>query len=129
MFPQIPVTFMYVVNLVLTFFILTLLFAFDFRVLPDAVINWKDVRHGALFSAILFMAGRFGLSIYLKNSNIGGAYGSAGSLLILLLWIFYSAIILYLGAEYSKAYYLRNNSEIKPKDFTELKDDKKSEIT
>jgi membrane protein len=121
MFPQIQVTIVYVVNQVITFFIVTFLFAFVFRVLPDAVLSWKDVRTGALFSAMLFMAGRFGLSIYLKNSNIGSAYGSASSLIILLVWIFYSAIILYLGAEYTKAYYLRNNPEIKPKDFIELK--------
>jgi membrane protein len=114
---------MYIVNLVLTFFIVTFLFAFVFRVLPDAVIKWKDVRHGALLSALLFMAGNLGLSIYLKNSNIGSAYGSARSLLILLVWIFYSAIIIYLGAEYSKAFYLKNNSRVKPKDFAELKED------
>lgn len=123
MFSHIPLRLMYIVNLVLTFFIVTLLFAFVFKVLPDALISWKEVRHGALLSALLFMAGTLGLSIYLKNSNIGTAYGSARSLLVLLVWIFYSAIILYLGAEYSKAYYMRNNSQIKPKDFTELKDD------
>jgi membrane protein len=125
MFPQIPLRLMYIVNLILTFFIVSFLFAFVFRVLPDAVIKWKDVRTGALVSAILFMTGSFGLSIYLKHSDIGSAYGSASSLLILLVWIFYSAIVLYLGAEYSKAYYLRNNAEIIPKDFTELKDNRR----
>jgi membrane protein len=117
--PQLPVTPIYLVNLAVTFLIMALLFTFVFRVLPDAVISWKDVRQGALLSAILFMAGRFVMSVLLKHSNIGSAYGSASSLIILLVWIFFSAIILYLGAEYSKAFYLKHNSEIKRKDFTE----------
>jgi len=117
LFPQIAFVLIYTVNLLLTLLVVTLLFAFIFKVLPDAVLNWKDVAPGALFAAVLFMFGTFCITLYIKNTNLGSTYGSAGSLVILLFWIYYSANILYFGAECSKAYALKFGTEIKPKDY------------
>jgi membrane protein len=86
-------------------------------VLPDATVHWKDVWEGALFAALLFMVGKFGITFYINNSNLYNAYSSAGSMVILMLWIYYSATILYFGAEFSKAYALKFGTEIKPKDY------------
>lgn len=104
----------YIVNLVLTLIIVTTLFAVIFKVLPDANIKWKDVFAGALATAILFMIGKFAISFYISQSNVGSTYGTAGSLVVLLLWVYYSAIILYFGAEFTKAFAVRFGSEIHP---------------
>lgn len=116
-FPQVAIVVIYVVNLLLTLLVVALLFAFIFKVLPDAIIRWKDVAPGALFAAVLFMIGKFCITFYINFSNVGSTYGSAGSLVILLLWIYYSANILYFGAEFTKAYALKYGAEIKPKDY------------
>ncbi len=113
-FPQITVILLYIVNLVLTLLITSSLFAIIFKVLPDAIILWKDVAVGAIFTAILFMIGKFGITLYIGSSDIGSAYGTAGSLVILLLWVYYSSIILYFGAEFTKAYSVKFGSEIMP---------------
>lgn len=117
MFPRAAVIVVYVVNLLLTLFVVALLFAFIYKVLPDAYIQWKDVIAGALFTAVLFMIGKFGITFYINNTNMGSTYGSAGSLVVLLLWIYYSATILYFGAEFTKAYALKFGDEIKPRDY------------
>ncbi|MEO8770077.1 MAG: YihY/virulence factor BrkB family protein [Ferruginibacter sp.] len=116
-FPQVAIIFFYIINLVLTLGISTLIFAVIFKVLPDAKIKWKDVFAGALVTAILFLLGKFGISIYISKTKIGSTYGAAGSLVILLVWIYYSSIILYLGAEFTKAYALKYGSEIHPNDY------------
>lgn len=117
MFPHIAIVVVYVVNLLLTLLVVAFLFAIIYKVLPDAVIQWKDVAAGALFTAVLFMIGKFGITFYINNSNMGSTYGSAGSLVILLLWVYYSAIILYFGAEFTKAYALKYGAEIKPDEY------------
>lgn len=117
LFPQIAIAVVYLVNLGLTLLVVAALFAFIYKVLPDAVLQWKDVRAGALFASVLFMIGKFCITFYINISDVGSAYGSAGSLVILLLWIFYSSNILYFGAEFSKAYALKYGAEIKPKDY------------
>lgn len=117
MYPQISIPVVYAFNLLLTLLVVALLFAFIFKVLPDAVIQWKDVVIGALFAAVLFMIGKFCISFYIDSINMSSTYGSAGSLVVLLLWIYYSATILYFGAECTKAYALKYGDEIKPKDF------------
>ncbi|MDQ6812139.1 MAG: YihY/virulence factor BrkB family protein [Bacteroidota bacterium] len=114
MFPQISVVFMYVFNLLLTLVVVAGLFAIIFKVLPDALIKWKDVAAGALFTAILFMLGKFCITFYISKSNMGSTYGTAGSLVVLLLWIYYSSAILYFGAEFTKAYAIKYGSEIRP---------------
>lgn len=94
----------YGVNLLLTFVIITLLFSIIFRVLPDGKVAWKDTLVGAVFTAVLFMIGKSLIGLYLGNSEVSTTYGAAGSVIIILLWVYYSAIILYFGAEFTKVY-------------------------
>jgi membrane protein len=103
-FPEVTVVVFYIFNLLLTFGISMLIFAVIFRVLPDAKIKWKDVVAGAFITALLFIIGKFGISIYISKTKIGATYGAAGSLVILISWVYYSSIILYLGAVFTKTY-------------------------
>ncbi len=114
LFPNVGFIFIYIINIGLTLLIVTLLFAIIYRVLPDAIIGWKDVIAGALFTAVLFMIGKFCITLYIGHSNFGTSYGSAGSLVMLLLWVYYSSIILYFGAEFTKAYTMKYGSVIRP---------------
>ncbi|HEY2726785.1 MAG TPA: YihY/virulence factor BrkB family protein [Parafilimonas sp.] len=116
-YPDVAVIVVYIINLVLTLGITTLIFAVIFKVLPDARIKWKDVMAGAVTTAVLFMLGKFGISFYISKTHVGSTYGTAGSLVILLLWVYYSAIILYFGAEFTKAYAVKYGSEIHPNDY------------
>jgi membrane protein len=88
-----------------------------FKVLPDARIRWKDIMAGAVTTAIFFMLGKFGISFYISKTNVGSTYGTAGSLVILLVWVYYSSIILYFGAEFTKAYAIKYGAEIYPNDY------------
>jgi membrane protein len=116
-FPEMAVMVIYIINLILTFIVITLLFATIFKVLPDAKIKWKDVMIGAIVTALLFMLGKFAISYYIGSSNIGSTYGAAGSLIILLLWVYYSAIILYFGAEFTKAHAIHFGNRIYPNSY------------
>ncbi len=91
------------------------LFALIFKVLPDAIVRWRDVWVGALVTALLFSLGRFLIGLYLGRASIGSAYGAAGSLVVLLFWVYYSAQILFLGAEFTQVYAKRFGKEIVPK--------------
>lgn len=113
-FPDVTIVVFYIINLALTFGISTLIFATIFKVLPDAKIKWRDVFSGAMVTAVLFLIGKFGISIYISQTKVGSTYGAAGSLVILLVWVYYSSIILYLGAEFTKAYAIRFGSDIHP---------------
>lgn len=117
LFPEGSVILLYVVNLVITFVVIAVLFGTIFKVLPDALIKWKDVAAGAIFTAALFMIGKFLISFYLGRSDIGSTYGTAGSLVVLLLWVYFSALILYFGAEFTKAYATKYGSEIRPNEY------------
>ncbi|HTN36079.1 MAG TPA: YihY/virulence factor BrkB family protein [Arachidicoccus sp.] len=107
-FPATEVYTSYAINIGLTFITITCLFAIIFKVLPDAKVKWRDVLNGAITTAILFMAGKFLIGYYLQNSNISNTFGAAGSIIIILSWVYYSAIILYFGAAYTRA-----NAQIK----------------
>lgn len=117
MFPGIAVYAALAINILLTFFTTSFLFAIIFKVLPDAKIQWRDVRVGAFTTAALFMLGKFLISYYLGKSHITGYYGAAGSLVIILLWVYYSAIILYFGAAYTKVYAQQHGDHIYPNDY------------
>lgn len=93
-----------VVQLVISFGLVTVLFAAIFRFLPDVRPTWRDVWLGAIFTAALFVLGKFGLSIYLGKAAIGSSFGAAGSLVILLVWVYWSAQILFFGAEFTQVY-------------------------
>ena len=116
-YPGVAVIVIYVINLVLTLGITTLIFAVIFKVLPDARIKWKDIMAGAVTTAILFMLGKFGISFYIGKANIGSTYGTAGSIVILLVWVYYSSIILYFGAEFTKAYAVKYGDAIHPNEY------------
>src|SRR5690606_16783020 len=92
---------LWLINVGVTLTIITLLFAAIFKILPDAEVSWHDVLPGAVFTAVLFTAGKFLLSFYLGRSDPGSAFGAAGSLAIILVWIYYSSIILFIGAEFT----------------------------
>ena len=93
-----------VVQLIVSLGIVALLFALIFRFLPDVHPAWRDVWFGAIFTAVLFVAGKFALGLYLGKSAVGSSYGAAGSLVVLLLWVYYSAQILFFGAEFTQVY-------------------------
>jgi membrane protein len=113
-FPDVTVVVFYVINVIITLLVTTTIFAVIFKVLPDANIKWKDVIAGAVVTAVLFMLGKLGISFYISKSEVGSTYGAAGSLVVLLLWVYYSAIILYFGAEFTKAYAVKYGSNIFP---------------
>lgn len=116
-FPEVAVVIFYIINLVLTLGISSLIFGVIFKVLPDAKIKWKDVTAGALVTGVLFLIGKFGISIYISQTKVGSTYGAAGSLVVLLVWVYYSSIILYLGAEFTKAYAVKYGEPIHPNDY------------
>ena len=113
-FPDVTIYIFYVVNLVLTLGTSMLIFAVIFKVLPDAKIKWKDVVAGAFVTALLFLLGKCLISFYISHTNIGSTYGAAGSLVVILAWIYYSSLILYIGAEFTKAYAVTYGSAIYP---------------
>lgn len=116
-FPDVTVVIFYILDLVISFVVITALFTVIFKVLPDAKTKWKDILPGALASGILFMIGKFVISFYIGKSDVGSTYGAAGSLVVLLLWVYYSAMILYLGAEFAKAWSTYKGSSIRPNDY------------
>ncbi len=103
----------------LSFSITTLLFAIIFKVLPDAKIKWKDITIGAFVTAILFTLGKLGIGYYLGRTNLASIYGAAGSVIIIMLWAYYSSVILYLGAEFTKVYANEHGTSILPSEYSE----------
>jgi membrane protein len=103
-----------IINFVVSFGVITLLFAMMFKFLPDAKIAWSDVWVGAAATALLFTIGRLLIGIYLGRSSTASAYGAAGSLVIVLIWVYYSAQILFLGAEFTQVYAKTYGSKIQP---------------
>ena len=117
MFPELTVIMVYIVNVIITFGITALLFAMIFKVLPDARIKWKHVRAGAITTAILFMVGKFLIGYYLGHSKLSSTYGTAGSVIVMLLWVYYSAMILYFGAVFTHVFAVHTGSRIYPTNY------------
>ncbi len=117
-FRQDDIYLFYIVNSLIVFIIITLLFSIIFKTLPDGKIAIRDCIIGASFTAFLFMIGKFGIGYYLGSYNIVSVYGAAGSIILILGWIYYSAIILYFGAEFTKAYSNRHGHKIIPNEYT-----------
>jgi len=113
-FPDVTVVLFYILNQLITLTVITLIFAVIYKVLPDARIRFKDVLPGALMAAVLFMLGKFAVSFYISKAELGSTYGAAGSLVILLFWTYFSATVLYLGAEFTKSFALEYGEEIRP---------------
>ncbi|MGL4620579.1 YihY/virulence factor BrkB family protein [Chroococcidiopsis sp.] len=101
-------------NFVLSFAVTTLLFGLIYKVLPDVKIAWSDVWSGAIVTSLLFSIGRFALGLYLGNNSFGSTYGAAGSVVIILVWVYYAAQILFFGAEFTQVYARRYGSRIVP---------------
>lgn len=111
--------FIQVSETILSFLVVTFLFAFIFKVLPDAKIRWKDVLFGGFITAIFFTIGKLGINFYIQKSNITSLYGAAGSIIILMIWVYYSSIILYLGAEFTKVFTKLYGKNISPNDYAD----------
>ena len=105
------------INFLVSAGVITVLFGVIFKVLPDAKIAWKDVRWGAIFTALLFMLGRYLIGVYIETTSTGSTYGAAGSLIVILVWIYYTAAILYFGAEFTQAYANLYGIRIEPADY------------
>lgn len=106
-----------VVDHVLSTGVTWLMFATIFKVLPDARIKWKDVFVGALITALLFTLGKIGIGYYLSKSNLATVFGAAGSVIIIMIWVYYSSAILYLGAVFTKVYATNFGGKIYPNDY------------
>lgn len=115
LFPNYSVYLFNIINLAIILAVITLLFSVIYKVLPDAVISWKDALIGAAFTALLFLIGKFLIGFYLGKSNMGVSFGAAASVVVLLTWVYYSSLILYFGAEFTKIYALHSGAGIKPK--------------
>jgi membrane protein len=116
-FPKLTVVALYIINNILTLVLTTIIFAVIFKVLPVAIIKWKDVIVGTFCTALFFMEGKSGISLYISKQTISTTYGAAGSLVVLLVWIYYSSLILFAGAEITKGYALIFGSRIYPKHY------------
>jgi len=104
-------------NLGITLVVITTLFGIIFKFLPDVKIKWRDVRSGAVFTAILFMLGQYVISLYIQYTAQGSAYGAAGSIIVILVWIYYTSAILYIGAEFTQVFAEASGSHIEPADY------------
>jgi membrane protein len=116
-FPGISSFYAWLINYSITLATTILFFGGIFKVLPDAHIKWKHVIIGALFTALLFLLGKWAIGIYLGRSKVNTTFGAAGSTMVVMLWIYYSAIILYIGAEFTKHYAQWRGSGIYPNDY------------
>jgi len=102
--PNIVLIIFYVLNFIISFGIVMLLFALLYKILPDAKIQWKHIWLGSIIAAFLFILGKTAIGFYLSKSNPGSAYGAAGSIVLILLWVSYSSMIFFYGAEFTRAY-------------------------
>ena len=105
---------MLIVTNALTLAVVTSIFAIIFKVLPDVNLKWKPALVGALFTALLFSLGKYVIGIYIEKGNPGSAFGAASSIIVILVWIYYTAIILYFGAEFTQAYAEKFDTRITP---------------
>jgi membrane protein len=105
---------MYTLNIGIIFITISFFFTVIYKVLPDAKIHWKDAAKGAMFTTVLFLGGKFLIGYYIGNSQMTAVYGTAASLVILLSWVYYTSLILYFGAEFTKVYALQRGHGIQP---------------
>ena len=117
MFPIITIYLTYSLNLTLTFVVITFIFSCIFKILPDAKIRWRNIIVGAITTALLFMIGKSVITFYLSNSDVSSTYGAAGSIVIIMLWVYYSAIILYFSAILTRVYAQISGDIIYPSEY------------
>lgn len=113
-FPQFSLIIIGIITNIFTLCVITLLFAVIFKVLPDVVLKWKPALVGAGVTTILFAIGKFLIDFYIKSTNPGAVFGAAGSIILMLVWVYYTAFILYFGAEFTQVYAEKYSDGIKP---------------
>lgn len=111
----------WIINSLMVWAVIASLFTVIFKVLPDGKIRWRDAFVGAGFTSLLFMIGKYGIGLYLGNSSVGTTYGAAGSVVIILLWVYYTALILYFGAEFTKSYTNFYGRSIQPNEYSDFR--------
>lgn len=111
----VPPQLLQIADLIIALGIITVLFAMIFKIMPDVHLRWREVWLGAFVTALLFSLGRVLIALYLSRSTVASVYGAAGSLVALLLWVYYSCAILFFGAEFIRAYCLAQNVPVRPK--------------
>ena len=99
-----------ILEIVVSLLVLTFVFALLYKYVPDAEIGWRDVWLGGLITAVLFTLGKTAIGFYLGQASVGSAYGAAGSLIALLVWVYYSALIMFFGAEFTHAWTIRHHA-------------------
>ena len=115
--PNIGLIAIQVVDVVLSLVVTTLLFGMVYRFLPDAIIRWRDVSIGSFITALLFLIGKYLISFYITKSSPGSAFGAAGSAIVLLVWIYYSSLILFFGAEFTQEFADAFGQRVQPKSY------------
>ncbi len=113
-FLPVPGLLLQLINLFVSFAIVTLLFAMIYKLLPDASIQWSDVWSGAIITSLLFTIGKFLIGFYLSKSDVGGAYGAAGALAVMLIWVYYASQIFLFGAAFTAVYAHARGSKLAP---------------
>jgi membrane protein len=108
----------FIVSHLVTLVIFTVLFSLIFKYLPDSIVVWKDALVGGLFTAVLFLIGKYVIGLYMSGTGTTSAYGAAGSLIVVLLWIFFSSVLLYFGAEFTLVYALNHGHGVQPNSFS-----------
>ena len=111
----VPAAVIAAIDLAVSLLIATLIFGMMFKVLPDVYLRWGDVWRGALLTAMLFALGQFAISFYLTRAAPTSTYGAAGSLVMLLLWVYYSSLIFFFGTSVTKVAIMRRDGEVTPK--------------
>ncbi len=115
--PGVAVALFYVLDVVLSLGLMTLLFALLFRFLPDARVAWRDIWPGAILTAILFIIGKYLIGLYVSKADPGSAYGAAGSIIVLLVWVYYSSLIVFFGAEFTQQLLAQFGQKVHPKEY------------
>jgi membrane protein len=115
--PILPIYVLEVLNNLFSLLVISVLFATIFKILPDVNLEWRDVRFASIVTALLFVIGKYLIGLYIGSSSLSSSYGAAGSLVIILVWVFYSSQILFLGAEFTYVYAQQRGSIIIPTDF------------
>lgn len=128
-FPDFMLFVFQLINFVVSFGIISVLFALMFKILPDARIKWRDVWIGAIATSLLFILGKFALGIYFGKAEPGSTYGAAGSVVLLMLWVSYSCMIVFFGAEFTKQFATHYGRKIEPaRDAELIRSDEKTEL-
>jgi membrane protein len=115
--PNVTVALLYILDVVLSLGLITVVFALLFRYLPDARVAWRNVWPGAILTAVLFVIGKYLIGLYMTKADPGSAYGAASSVVVLLVWVYYSALLVFFGAEFTQEFLARFGEKIQPNEY------------